>query len=298
MGIHDRINPFIKVIQVTDLSQSQVIYESCTSDDASSVASEQPVVRPPRRIRTKAEGLDLQSLANRLHCKSRRFAKRSNHLSFVRALVGLEEAEIETEFDLTQENYGRSAFSSLFSETEKMKAWNAFVEMTEEDQQTLIDSQHSSGDDVTSSTDQLVSEFVNVQITEQGDVVENNNSSLDKRQVHPSYSSEACFKHVDPNIKAMLKKRHLPLGLLESVEQEMRTVFTESLFSVYEPVMETSFGRMLVHAVTQYLGLESISFECDGIRSMTVVNKKQRFNPPALLLYQYLEWKSGNQRYM
>lgn len=60
-------------------------------------------------------------------------------------------------------------------------------------------------------------------------------------------------------------------GLLESVEQEMRTVFTESLFSVYEPVMETSFGRMLVHAVTQYLGLESISkqylFNIDSVCS-------------------------------
>ena len=43
---------------------------------------------------------------------------------------------------------------------------------------------------------------------------------------------------------------------------------------------------------------DSIGFECDGIRSLTVVNKKQRFNPPALLLYQYLEWKSGNQRNM
>ena len=61
---------------------SQVIYDSCTSDDASSVASEQPIVRPPRRVRTKAEGIDLQSLANRLHCKSRRFAKRSNHCKF------------------------------------------------------------------------------------------------------------------------------------------------------------------------------------------------------------------------
>ena len=48
-------------------------------------------------------------------------------------------------------------------------------------------------------------------------------------------------------------------GLLESVERDMRSMFTESPFSVYEPVMETSFGRMIVHAVTQYLGLESIS---------------------------------------
>ena len=42
-------------------------------------------------------------------------------VSFVKALVGLEESEIENEFDLTCENYGRSVFSSLFSEEEKMK---------------------------------------------------------------------------------------------------------------------------------------------------------------------------------
>ena len=46
---------------------------------------------------------------------------------------------------------------------------------------------------------------------------------------------------------------------MESVERDMRSMFTESPFSVYEPVMETSFGRMIVHAVTRYLGLESIS---------------------------------------
>lgn len=39
----------------------------------------------------------------------------------VKALVGLEESEIENDFVWTPENYGKSIFSSLFAESEKMK---------------------------------------------------------------------------------------------------------------------------------------------------------------------------------
>ena len=63
--------------------------------------------------------------------------------------------------------------------------------------------------------------------------------------------------------------------------------------------MQTSvLPSVNVLLMVSVLCFDLIGFECDGIRSLTVVNKKQRFNPPALLLYQYLEWKSGNQRNM
>lgn len=46
-------------------------------------------------------------------------------VSFVKALVGLEEAEIENDFDWTPDNYGRSVFTSLFTQTDKMKVRSA-----------------------------------------------------------------------------------------------------------------------------------------------------------------------------
>ena len=64
------------------------------------------------------------------------------------------------------------------------QAWNAFVEMTEEDQQTLIQQSQQEAtraDPADHASDQLVSEFVNVKITEQGGAIEDN-SKLDKRQ--------------------------------------------------------------------------------------------------------------------
>lgn len=48
-------------------------------------------------------------------------------VSFVKALIGLEETEIEHDFDWTPESYGRSVFSTLFSETEKMKVCGRHV---------------------------------------------------------------------------------------------------------------------------------------------------------------------------
>ena len=64
------------------------------------------------------------------------------------------------------------------------QAWNAFVEMTEEDQQTLIQQSQQEvtrADPADHASDQLVSEFVNVKITEHGGAIEDN-SKLDKRQ--------------------------------------------------------------------------------------------------------------------
>lgn len=44
-------------------------------------------------------------------------------MSFVRTLVGLEEAEVEDEFTWSPD-YGKSAFTSLFLEAEKMKVYH------------------------------------------------------------------------------------------------------------------------------------------------------------------------------
>lgn len=48
-------------------------------------------------------------------------------------------------------------------------------------------------------------------------------------------------------------------GLLESIEVDVRNCFDDCPYSVFETTMDTGFGRMLVHAVAQYLGLESFS---------------------------------------
>lgn len=58
--------------------------DSYTSDDASSVASERPIVRPPRRIRcSKPAATDFQSLADRLQYKSRRVSRRQNQREYL-----------------------------------------------------------------------------------------------------------------------------------------------------------------------------------------------------------------------
>ncbi|KAF6019893.1 R3HDM4 [Bugula neritina] len=279
MGIHDRVDPHNRVIQISDLQPDQAFAGNYTSDDASSVASEQPPLsRPPRRSRTgRAQAIDYQSFAERLH------------LSMVKALVGLEESEIENDFVWTPENYGKSIFSSLFAESEKMKVWNNFIELNEDDQNLLMETAASTVENAEASVD-----IHNAMLTK-GQAVTADPSHDDKRSAHPSYSSEKCFQQINQNLKNLLKKRHVPLGLLESLEIEIRANFIEEPLSIYTATMESSFGRLFVHAVSQYLGLDSMSFDHGETRLVTVVNKATTFNPPLQLLHEYLEHKSGRQ---
>lgn len=52
------------------------------------------------------------------------------------------------------------------------QTWNAFVEMSEEDQLALIDSQQPDSEVSSISPNQLVEPFVSVQISDNGNVVE------------------------------------------------------------------------------------------------------------------------------
>ncbi|XP_067934001.1 R3H domain-containing protein 4-like isoform X2 [Watersipora subatra] len=273
MGIHDRIDPYSKVIHLADLDNSQVLNGEYTSDDASSVSSVHPPTKPStRRSRNgRVEALNYQSLSERLN------------LSMVRTLVGLEESEIEGEFAQLSDNYGHSIFSSLFLEAEKMQAWNTYIEMSEEDQMLVIEGDVKSEHDSDESID---ADFVEIESEDVSDM----------RSVHPSYSSDRCFFQIEQRIRNFLKRRHVPLGLLEKIELDVREHFREAPYCIFEVTMETSFGRLLVHAVAQYLGLDSFSMDNENGKSLSVVCKAKEFRPPKEFLSQYLEWKSGKHQ--
>lgn len=92
--------------------------------------------------------------------------------------------------------------------------------------------------------------------------------------VHPGYSAAAAFERIDSNIRAYLHQRHVPLvrentfialsepsfqGYLAMLEEHLVEFFRESPDSVYLTTLSSSFERMLLHALCQYLGLHSRS---------------------------------------
>ncbi|KAM9330092.1 R3H domain-containing protein 4 [Gastrophryne carolinensis] len=113
----------------------------------------------------------------------------------------------------------------------------------------------------------------------------------DTRIEHPAYTPEECYQRINRSLRCTLKRRQIPLGTLECLEEEMLSFFSVSPESVYIALMENSYQRLLLHAVCQYMDLASASSDFEGKRQMRVVNRNSGFCPPELLLSAYLQLK-------
>ncbi|XP_069596178.1 R3H domain-containing protein 4 [Ranitomeya imitator] len=117
------------------------------------------------------------------------------------------------------------------------------------------------------------------------------NKCKDERTEHPAYTPEECYQRINRRLRFTLKRRHVPMGTLEVLEEEMLSFFSVSPESVYIAMMENSYHRLLLHAVCQYMDLASASSNFEGKRQMRVVNRNRAFCPPELLLSSYLQMK-------
>ncbi|KAM4708384.1 R3H domain-containing protein 4 isoform 2-T3 [Discoglossus pictus] len=115
------------------------------------------------------------------------------------------------------------------------------------------------------------------------------NKGRDKRTENPAYSAEECYQRINRSLRGTLKRRQIPMGTLECLEEEMLSFFSVSPESVYIAMMENSYQRLLLHAVCQYMDLVSASTDIKGKRQMRVVNRHREFCPPDLLLSSYLQ---------
>ncbi|XP_068127334.1 R3H domain-containing protein 4 [Hyperolius riggenbachi] len=113
----------------------------------------------------------------------------------------------------------------------------------------------------------------------------------DNRMEYPAYTPEECYQRINRSLRCTLKRRQIPMGTLECLEEEMLSFFTVSPESVYISMMDNSYQRLLLHAVCQYMDLASASSDCQGKRQMRVVNRNREFCPPELLLSAYLQMK-------
>lgn len=110
----------------------------------------------------------------------------------------------------------------------------------------------------------------------------------DKRKEHPAFTPEECFQRISRRMRSTLRRRQIPMGTLEGLEEELLTFFSVSPQSVYTAMLQNSYERLLLHAVCQYMDLASASSDHEGKRRMMVSNKHGVFLPPELLLSAYL----------
>ncbi|XP_062306779.1 R3H domain-containing protein 4 [Osmerus eperlanus] len=114
----------------------------------------------------------------------------------------------------------------------------------------------------------------------------------DQREVNPAFNAQECFQRIDRRLRATLKRKQIPIGTLELLEENLLSFFAAQPQSVYTTHLRSSFERLLLHAICQYMDLVSASSDFKGARQTEVMNKQEAFLPPCPLLSAYLEQMS------
>lgn len=198
--------------------------------------------------------------------KGRKPKRRYENTCFLMSLVDHEELEVQEISDFV--NTTVSMFAELFTNNSSMKVWDDFVNLPEEEQEKLLsgtssEQQHSSsgcdtGEDRHLTQEELVA------------------------------SAEASFLMIDKKIRSTLSNKQFPLGSLKYFEEELVSCFSEDPDVVLVSLLPSSFDRLLVHGLCQYLKLVSSTGKFGRMRLLEIENDG-RFVLPVLLLSQYLE---------
>ncbi|XP_068175692.1 R3H domain-containing protein 4 [Antennarius striatus] len=114
----------------------------------------------------------------------------------------------------------------------------------------------------------------------------------DERSVNVAFTAQDCFQRIDRRLRVTLRRKQIPLGTLEVLEEKLLSFFNAQPRSVYTTNLASSFERLLLHAVCQYMDLVSTSTYQNGSRQTEVVNKQEEFLPPRPLLSVYVEQMS------
>ncbi|KAG5275851.1 hypothetical protein AALO_G00125260 [Alosa alosa] len=110
----------------------------------------------------------------------------------------------------------------------------------------------------------------------------------DQREINPAFSAQDCFQKIDRRLRVCLKRKNIPIGTLEVIEEDLLRFFRAQPHSVYITNLQSSYERLLLHAVCQYMDLISQSSDCNGARQTEVKNNQEEFLPPQPLLSTYL----------
>jgi len=286
-----------------------------------------PNLNARRRIKTSRKSTsrvgDVRGLAD-----SRvgvRAVRRKQNNQFLLALIEEEEEGLPE----LRDKPTVPAFTQLFLDKKNMMAWSEFISLPEERQEEYLkelnrtyerEEEEEEEEDEEETTarkeeeDRFPGDWELVDASAgavSSSLTTRLASSVDARNWHPALESSAsrpndptqpmqlptqpmllpeeCFERVEMRFRAMLRKRHVPLGILANLEEDLTTFFTECPRSVWVSRLSSSYERLLLHALCQYLDLKSSSFDQDMARHTQVENHNLAFSPPRKSLHQHLE---------
>uniref|UniRef100_A0A3P8WUW4 R3H domain containing 4 n=2 Tax=Cynoglossus semilaevis TaxID=244447 RepID=A0A3P8WUW4_CYNSE len=200
--------------------------------------------------------------------KSKRFLRREENARFLAHLLERDEC-CKDDLEVCSNPAIPSIFTEACTNEIYTEPWNDFMNCSGEEQERLLS------------------------LLEQ-DARKKNTSRFfkDQRNVNPAFTAQDCFQRIDRRLRAALRRKRVPMGTLETYEESLLSFFEAQPHSVYTTNLTSSFERLLLHAVCQYMGLVSASTDYNGTRQTEVVNKQEKFFPPSPLLSAYLEQMS------
>lgn len=227
--------------------------------------------RRSRRIKQRTFKVQAVGGINVAHSKSGKKKKRIENSNYLLSLADVEEAKEISIHDFIPDTV--SVFSQLLQEREKMEMWNEFINCS--DDSDWFKSNHPEvGESRESSYDESTTNSAD--------------TCADNRNRHPAFSAAECFQKIDSGLRCMLRKKHVPLGTLNYLEDDLITFFTSRPQSVYDSHFSNSFERLLIHALSQYMDLDSLSYDKSGARWTRVRNNYPDFRPPSMPLSHFL----------
>ncbi|PIK50195.1 putative R3H domain-containing protein 4 [Apostichopus japonicus] len=219
--------------------------------------------------------------------------RRLENTNFLLNLVENEEYSNEESFsEFVSSSSG--SFDKLFSDQESMEIWNKFINKTGEEQDRYLENldeyEEVCGTLAKVDLEQRMKE--NDERDEDETVDDEDFLILDgkdKREAFPAYTPLDCYRRINTRLRAFLKRRQIPKASLENHEEQLVSWFSEDPQSVWIIHLPNNYERLLLHAVSQYLDLNSASYNCNGVRQTKVENKKDSFHPPSMGLSDYLQ---------
>lgn len=234
----------------------------CTSLPSSPAKRVSPTKRKQFFINQAIRNSDLTPRA-----KGKKSQRRQENSRYLANLLEKEECT-KDEVDICSST---PAIPSIFTEActngNYIEPWNDFMNCSGEEQERLL-SQLELDEAKKKSTNRLLK---------------------DQRNVNPAFTAQDCFQRIDRRLRATLRRKQIPMGTLEVLEENLLSFFKAQPHSVYTTNLTSSFERLLLHAACQYMDLVSASIDNNGSRQTEVVNKQEEFLPPTLQLSAYLE---------
>lgn len=115
----------------------------------------------------------------------------------------------------------------------------------------------------------------------------------DVKTTSPSkFDPEDAFLNIGSSLRSAMKK-HLPWGMLEGLENDIRKFFIQNPNKDYIVEELSSFERLLAHAASAYNFLQSHSFNDGGKRKLKIENPRFNFYPHDPSLSDYLKIRSS-----